>query len=64
MVNCQGRCRKHNEPCVASLNPSDIAFMKRNAKVLGTKSPRIKNGVLQHTHRCRKCLEEARERDA
>jgi len=61
---CHGLCKEHGEQCIASIKPFDVKRANEiNKMMCGTSYIVRKNVVLGHTHRCKKCLEEYRERE-
>jgi hypothetical protein len=61
-MNCKGNCKKHGKPCLASVDPKVLDRTRKAAGVLGVGVPKVRNGVMQHTHRCEDCLAEVHDK--
>lgn len=61
-MNCKGRCKKHGKPCLASVDPKVLERTRKAAGSLGMGVPKVRNGMMIHTHRCEDCLAEVHDK--
>jgi hypothetical protein len=57
-MNCKGVCKKHGKQCLASVDPIVLERTRKAAGRMGMSVPKVRKGVMQHTHRCEDCLSE------